>query len=72
MRYQLFQAILIAHKRQVETEENLYQLARAEQDSYERELRLISKAFHELGERRVALQVCQNGVKGFANNSPIN
>ncbi|XP_021929436.1 coiled-coil domain-containing protein 39-like isoform X2 [Zootermopsis nevadensis] len=53
------QAILIAHKRQVETEENLYQLARAEQDSYERELRLISKAFHELGERRVALQ---NGI----------
>jgi hypothetical protein len=65
MRYQLFQAILIAHKRQVETEENLYQTAWAEQDSYKWELRLINKAFQELGERRLALQVCQ---KGFISN----
>jgi hypothetical protein len=55
----IFQAILIAHKRQMETEENLYQTAQSEQDSYERELRLINKAFHELGERHFRLQVCQ-------------
>jgi hypothetical protein len=63
IKYQLFQAILAAHKRQVETEENLYQMAQAEKDRYERELKLINKAFHELRERRLALQVCQKEVK---------
>lgn len=55
----VFQAILVAHKRQVETEENLYQTAQAEHSAYERELRLVNKTFHELEERRFALQVCQ-------------
>jgi hypothetical protein len=43
----------------METEKNLYQTAKAEQDSYEQELRLINKAFHELGERHFTLQVCR-------------
>jgi hypothetical protein len=43
----------------METEKNLYQTAKAEQDSYEWELRLINKAFHELGERHFTLQVCR-------------
>lgn len=42
----------------METEENLYQTAQAERGSYERELRLTSKTFHELEEQHFALQVC--------------
>ncbi|XP_033609697.1 coiled-coil domain-containing protein 39 isoform X2 [Cryptotermes secundus] len=57
--HQQNQDILIAHKRQMETEKNLYQTAKAEQASYEWELRLINKAFHELGERHFILQ---NGI----------
>jgi hypothetical protein len=68
MNYQLFQGIILAHKRQAETEENLYQLAVAERDSCERDLRHMNKTFHELGERRLALQVCQKGVTGFFSN----
>ncbi|XP_069687634.1 coiled-coil domain-containing protein 39 isoform X1 [Periplaneta americana] len=50
------QAILTAHTRQVETEENLYRSAQAEQESYERELKRVNKTFQELGERHCALQ----------------
>ncbi|KAJ9581587.1 hypothetical protein L9F63_023234 [Diploptera punctata] len=53
------QDIIAAHKRQVETEENMYKTAKAEQDSFEKELKLINKAFHELGERHFNLQ---NGI----------
>ena len=52
-----FQGIITAHKRQVDTEENLYKTAKSEQDSFQRELKLINKAFHELGERHLFLQV---------------
>jgi hypothetical protein len=55
----IFQGILVAYKRQMEMEKNLQQTAQAEQESYEQELRLINKAFHELGERHFTLQVCR-------------